>query len=462
MMQAMMLALSRLYQRYRSSIVLVTGSWYLIAALAQRAITLLSYAIFANLLTAEELGVVAVFNGWVAIFASVLTFNVAASITNARFEFDAAAFRRFVSSVLTLGLIGCALAAPVLLLMPESWVDALFGIDRPLVLLAVVAAAAYLPRRVASDIWNTNYQHARYNLVNLLTTVYIILLSIVLILVPPIFVAAYDRAIGRILGTVIGYTVFGVVLLGRKLIDGRTLFSRRYWAYALGISLPLIAYTLSRVLVSRADQLMLNQYMGTAETGVYSLAYQFGEITQMLFATTNSVWWVWFYRQMSAQDERFIPRRAHQYALGFAAINVLLILIGPVLIRALTPQPYWRASAVVPVVMAGGFFAMLAEFYAGVEFYLKRTTLVAAAMIISAAANIGLNVILLPRYGFLAAAWTTLVSYALVFVLHAAFVTFVLRKGRLFSFPLLAGLGVAITLLAAVVFFVAGSATGAL
>lgn len=441
----------QLYQRYRRSITLKAGSSYVFGNLFLKAITFIAFPIFANLLTPDEFGTVAVFSGWMSIFGAMITLNVASGITNAKFDYDSQEFKRYSSSILGLGLAGSIVAFMVIALLSDEWLDSLFGLPRHLVLIAVATAALYFPVQVAFNTWRANYSHKHYNLVNLLVTLYSIVLSLILILIAAAFIPGFDRAEGRIMGIAIVYGAAGIVILWRKLSVGRVLYNRDYWRYALTIALPLIPHVLSSILMSRFDQLLINQYVGLSETGIYSVAYRFGEITNLLWVSTNSVWLVWFFEQMKRGNTALIRRRAHQYLLAFAAMTVGLILAGPFLIRFLTPPTYWPASSVVPVVMLSGYFALLYAFYVNVEFFLKKTTFIAVGTLISAGINVGLNVVLIPQFGYQVAAWTTVISYAFLFLIHAAIVTFRIKERGLFNFALLAATGILLMLLAAIV-----------
>ena len=190
--------------------------------------------------------------------------------------------------------------------------------------------------------------------------------------------------------------------------------------------------------------------MGRTEAGIYSLAYRFGEIPNMLWMATNSAWVVWFYARMHENNTAHIRRRANQYLFAFTAASVLLLIAGPVMVLLLTGDAYHDAAGVVPPVMASGFFTLLYSFYANLEFYEKKTGFIALGTIIASVVNVVLNMLLLPRYGYEIAAWTTLASYICLYVMHAGIVIFRLRQ-PLFNFALFNLFGFGITVLAIVI-----------
>ncbi len=447
--------LTRVYRKYQSSLALRASWWYTVAIFAQKGIVFLAVPIFSNLLTPAEYGTVAIFMSWQSIFMIVFTFNVQGSLGNARYEYDESGFKRYVSAILSLGLLGCLVGTVILALLPDELASRLLGIQKPLAILAAVSAMVMLPVQMAMGIWRFNFKHLFYNLVNFLTTAYGILFSVLLIFLPVLFIMPYDRSVGRIVGYLAPYLLAGLLLARRKWVEGGTFYDKDYWRYALVISIPLIFHSLSNVLLSQFDRLMINQYIGRAEAGIYTLAYQFGDISHMLWTATNNVWVPWFFRQMERGTPDLIRRRSRQYALVFAGITAVLIVISPLFIRIFAPPQYWGASAVVPVVMATGFFTLLYSFYTNVEFYEKKTGYIALMTALSAVVNVVLNAVFLPIYGYVAAGWTTLVAYIALFLLHAYVTIFRLKRGSLFDFWLLTAIGLGMVALAGLVFVVA-------
>lgn len=443
--------LTRLYRKYQASLALRAGWWYTIAIFAQKGVVFLAIPIFSNLLSPAEYGTVAIFLSWQTIFMIVVTLNVQGSIGNARYDFQNEKFKHYTSSVMMLGLLGGLVSLAVLALLPSDWLYTVFGLSKPLLLLAVAAAMIMLPVNISMAIWRFNFKHLFYNLVNFLTTAYGIILSVVLIFGSVVLLQPYDRSLARIVGNFAPYLLAGLLLGRRRWVEGQTFYNREFWRYAMVIATPLMFHSLSNVLLDQFDRLMINQYVGRKEAGIYTLAYQFGDISNILWTAANNVWVPWFFRQMERGTFDLIRKRSQQYALAFAALVAGLTIISPLFIRILAPPQYAGAAAIVPVVMATGFFALLYSFYTNVEFYEKKTGYIALMTALSAGVNVGLNALLIPRFGYTVAGWTTLAAFICLFASHASITIFRLKRGYLFDLRLLLALGVGIVALSAVV-----------
>src|SRR5690606_35389356 len=72
------------------------------------------------------------------------------------------------------------------------------------------------------------------------------------------------------------------------------------------------------------------------------------------------------------------------------------------------------AASVTPWVALGAFLSGMTTYYFGQAFTLgRRTGWLLLAMSIPAGSNIVLNVLLIPRFGVMGAAWATAISFAL-------------------------------------------------
>ncbi|GAH32940.1 unnamed protein product, partial [marine sediment metagenome] len=71
--------------------------------------------------------------------------------------------------------------------------------------------------------------------------------------------------------------------------------------------------------------------------------------------------------------------------------------------------------------------------YGNYSFYRKKTGLISLTTLFAGGINIGLNYWLIPIYGYVAAAYTTLVSYFLLFLFHFLNVKYILKEKDIIS-----------------------------
>lgn len=103
---------------------------------------------------------------------------------------------------------------------------------------------------------------------------------------------------------------------------------------------------------------------------------------------------------------------------GFACVCVMVTIAAPEIMAFLAPEDYHSGIYAVPPVVATAFLSALYNIYANIEFYHKKSSYIAGATVVSAAVNIGLNALLIPLFGFVGAAYTTLASSIVLILVH--------------------------------------------
>ncbi len=83
---------------------------------------------------------------------------------------------------------------------------------------------------------------------------------------------------------------------------------------------------------------------------------------------------------------------------------------------------YMEAIYVVPPVVIAYAFQVVYSLYVNIEFFSKKQKYIALGTTIAAIVNIVLNIVFIPIFGYLAAAYTTLAGYILLFFIHFYFV----------------------------------------
>lgn len=187
--------------------------------------------------------------------------------------------------------------------------------------------------------------------------------------------------------------------------------------------LPLAA-TMGMVFVlDSADRLMLAAMKGYVEAGVYAAAYMLaqssiGAVLGALNLGAVPLAVRAFHDGGAVAAQEVLNRNfSLALALGLPAV-VGLAVIAPVLDRLLLGNYVAGLSAsVTSIVAVGAGLAGIRAFCFDIVFMLERKTLLQGAIVGAAAAlNVLLNLLLIPRWGAIGAAWATLVSFAAALV----------------------------------------------
>lgn len=182
-------------------------------------------------------------------------------------------------------------------------------------------------------------------------------------------------------------------------------------------SLPLVGMSLMLVVYTRIDIIMVEHYLGAAQTGVYAIASRLAE-SWFVFAVilTKSMFPHLIGR--ATQDEEIFNKDLevfYSFMFWFAAVMALIIcVLAGTIVNLLFSSDYAGAAQVVRIYVWSGIavFAITASS----RWFLLREKHVGLLLraTLGGAANILLNLWLIPRYGLSGAATATVVSYAIV------------------------------------------------
>lgn len=200
-----------------------------------------------------------------------------------------------------------------------------------------------------------------------------------------------------------------------------------YLKRLLRLGFPFVFSTIAVWTLGMSDRLILNYFRGAAEVGIYSLAYTFANLLNVFLYTPFGLFWTPFFlsyaAERSTENTRILVEKAMRYTFIVGGMLYLAITLGCgdvlLVFRDLfsAKEGYFMAARLVPLLALGPFFYFLHGRFASPLFVVKRPEFVARASLIAAATNLGLNFLLIPRFGAFGAALTTAIAYALYMVL---------------------------------------------
>ena len=184
--------------------------------------------------------------------------------------------------------------------------------------------------------------------------------------------------------------------------------------HLLKLSWPLI---FSAVLVSiymKIDQLMIASYLDSVQLGIYATVARLSESWYFIpVAIVNSV----FPAIMNARKtdmDRYHKRLQNMYDLMVVislSIAIVMSFCSSIIYHLVYKPQFWSGAPVLAVHIWAGIFVFLGSAsaqYLIAEGYTKLSMLRTG---VGAMVNIVLNMMLLPRYGILGAAYATLAAY---------------------------------------------------
>ena len=222
---------------------------------------------------------------------------------------------------------------------------------------------------------------------------------------------------GRVYGYFVPLIVCSIIVYFIILKSGKKI-STKYWRYALMISFPLIWHLLANNILNSSDRIMINKMIGKSENAIYTIAYSCGMLVSLLWGSMNNAWSPWAYQQMDKKEYNKLKDYSKPYTIFFMIVVLFFMLFAPELLYIMGGKKYMSGIYVIPPVMIGFIFQFIYSLYVNIEFYCKKQFFIAIGTIIAAFVNFILNYIFIPIFGYIAAAYTTLIGYILLFVIH--------------------------------------------
>lgn len=395
----------------------------ILSTLLLRGISLLSAPLFAGLLGTNGYGVLMVYNTWVGVLAIACSLQTPGTLVNARVEFPEEAQPGYQSSVMSLSLLSFLMCG-VLLAVFAGPVSQALQLSKVLIGLMLFQAFGSFCVSFLNNKFTYEFKAGRNMALSVGVAVSTVTLSVILVLLLPREINYYGRILGNALVTGGVGIVAGILVLRR----GRLFYNERYWKFCLRLAIPVVCYNLSDLALGHSDLVMLQRLRGDSASGIYGYAYQFGGIMFTIFEAINNSWVSFFFDDMKNGRRQEIRRQEIHYLETYTVLSVGFILLSREVLSLYARWDFWDGIPLIPVFVASFYLNFLCTFPVNFELFHKKTNVIAAVTISSAVLNLGLNYVLIRRFGMLGAAIATMLSHAFQFACHFGYSRFLLGK----------------------------------
>ncbi len=214
----------------------------------------------------------------------------------------------------------------------------------------------------------------------------------------------------------------------------------------LSFGLPFLPVLLGVLVIELSDRYLLEILRSVDEVGVYTLGTKFGQAMLLAVSAFSMGWAPLRYRIYERPDARELYTRIATLFMALALTGVVAISVwGDEIVQIAATPAYFEASRVIPWVTAAyALYGLHIIVVTGMG-VTKKTGPMAIVVAVAALANVGANLLLIPRYGMMAAAVTTTGANA---VLVVGTLYFSQRVYRIpYEWPRLVAMGAAATVL---------------
>lgn len=396
---------------------------YTICNILQRGISLITIPAYTRILTDEQYGAYSVFLAWLEIFEIITTFRLAwggfvVGLTKYEDKKDA-----YCSSMQCMSFTITSVCL-IIYLMFNNIINGLTEMTTPMTLL-IFALMYVLP---AIQFWTARrrveYRYMSVLSVTIISSLLMPVLGVIAALV------SEDKVMAVIGSRVFVQGIIGIILIWVNCHKSFTFFHKEYWKRALLFNLPLLPHYLSTVLLHSSDRIIIKDLAGSSEAGIYSVAYSASMALQLVGTSISQALQPWLFKKLKDNSYEGIDKIMNISLLLVAGINFMLIALAPEAVAILAPEEYYEAIWIIPPLASSVVVMFFYQHFVNVEFYFEESRITSAASIGSAILNVILNFALIPKFGYLAAGYTTLFSYILFGIVHYVFMRIICKKNQ--------------------------------
>lgn len=395
--------------------------WFIFASTLQKAMSLITTPIFTRIMTPEQYGQYNVYNSWLQIFTIITTLRLNWAVFNkgmSKYKKDRDVYAATMQSVTFL----ITVVVFVIYLIFHRQINEITELPT-FIMVAMFAELLVTP---AIDFWSLRKRYEyQYKPVVFRTVVFTFINAVVGIIA---VIFSENKGYARIMTCIMVNIAFGLSLFVYNYIKAKCLFKFEYAKFAILFNLPLLLHYISQYILDQFDRVMIQKMVGMAYAGIYSVAYSAGMILRIVTQSINNALVPWQYDKLEKKKFKELDDVLFLVYLLVGVCALSFIAVAPEIMHILADEKYYEAVYVIPPVTLGLFFLHMYTTIANVEFFYNQNKFTMYISMLGAALNIALNYIGIKMFGYIAAAYTTMICYILYAAGHYIYMSIGVKK----------------------------------
>lgn len=406
--------LRRLLKKYNNlSIEIKAAAWYAFGNIIQKIAPWLVMIILTHYVSVEDYGMYSVFLSWMEIFEIVITLKIYSNGYVAGLVRECDNKEVYTSSLQILCII-LIISWLIIYLIIHNIINYITGMST---LLSVVMICSFIAT-TGFGLWSSRQRVLnKYKKMIIAIIIYgffgpvIGALSIFMNLKNPILYVIAIRILIQFIVT--------IPFLKSNLNGDGILWDKRYALDSLKYNLPLMPYYLSMILLNHSDRLMIQKIDGYSDAALYSVSYSAAMIIFVVSGALNLSLQAWLFKELKIKDSSI--DKSKLITMGTMLVSffaIMEIILAPEMIWILGGKKYLDAIWVIPPLAISVIVMYIYQQYVNVLFYYKKTKFILLGSMFATFCNIILNYIYIPKFGYIAGGYTSLLSYTIVMIFY--------------------------------------------
>ena len=376
-------------------------------------------------------GIITNVYAWTALILVILTFGM--ETTFFRFANKSSEKPQVVYSttLITVAILSIAFVALVLGFLPV--ISQAMGYEQHPQYIAVMAIVVALDAIQAIPFAYLRYKRKaiKFATLKLLFIGLNILLNLIYFVVLPALYKSHPDFIGKIYDPTVGagYAFYlnlvctGIITLffWKELFGIKYVFDKALLKRMLRYSWPILVLGIAGILNQTADKILFpfiyHAADQKAQLGIYGAAAKIAMIMALITQAFRYAYEPFVFGKSEDKDNKETYAKAMNYFIIFTLLAFLAVMAWMEFLKYIIAPDYWDGLQVVPIVMAA---EIMMGIYFNLSFWYKlidRTIWGAIFSGIGCAVLILVNVLFVPKYGYIACAWGGFAGYGTSMIL---------------------------------------------
>ncbi len=392
-------------------------SIYTFATFFNRGMGLLMAPIISFYISQDDNGVLSLLNTFVVLGAGIMGLGTKGVLTVKYFHLEKTVFKKYFSAIL-IGPVALFVVLMVLLALFERPLAKFVDIPAYWIYYIGVVSLGQVINELCLGLFRVEDNAKFFAFFNVGLAILNFGLSIGIIV--GLGLTWEGRALGILISVILFAVVSFFIFQRRHLMTLR--IQKAHVTDALAFGVPLIPHVIGSFAIEYSDKLFLQGMVGQAELGVYDMGYKIGMSIQILVTSfaLGFVPYLFSHLKQLTQEKRVeIVRISYLFLAGVLVAVFILGAVSPYIFHWFFDQKFYGGHLYVFWIALGYFFFGCYAMFANYIHYSGKTYIFSILAVVNVGVNLALNYFLIKAYGAIGAAYATIFSFFLVFVITA-------------------------------------------
>lgn len=373
--------------------------------------------LYTKYLTPNDYGIVTSMQVLMPILMIFFTVSLDSSVYRLYYDYKTDEGKRNYLGTITIAIFGIASVLVILLFVFHNFVEHIYKTISffPYYAIAIATAFVTIFTLIPKLYFQVNEKANRFVMLSLLqffaTTGLVVW-----------FIAfKHQGALGMLKGVLYGNAIILPVFLyiSIKIINFK--FDWSILKPSLYYCLPLVPYVLSNWVMNMSNRIFIDRYFTPADNGIYSLGFKIASLTTMLTTAIALAYIPYFFKLANSEDQTFARKELYKnnnlIIIVLIFLSFLIALFSKDLVCLFMSAKYLETYKVIPLLVLANLFVQFISLVNLSFSQAKKTRQLMYIVMVTAVINIIANALLIPPFGFYGAAYATIISQFIYFLI---------------------------------------------